>query len=153
MQERMASNITESFIEHNHTSPADRFIINMHSFHNVHLVRAAIPRSLSKVLPLYEDRLRKHAEWAETLREQQTVKRAVQKEKRAAARAKGKEKSKPSQGSNKNPETSVGAPVEPEPDALQGSRKRRRTELDSDEVDTGQDVPGQSDFAMDIQVM
>ncbi|KAF7308303.1 hypothetical protein HMN09_00678300 [Mycena chlorophos] len=40
MQERVESQKTENFIEHR---PVKRYILNMHSFHNPHLIRATLP--------------------------------------------------------------------------------------------------------------
>ncbi|KAJ6563158.1 hypothetical protein B0H10DRAFT_2169224 [Mycena sp. CBHHK59/15] len=65
MQERLASDNTEKFIEHN---PVDRFIINSHAFHNAHLLRATLPRDLLAPIPLFEDRRSKHNELAAQLR-------------------------------------------------------------------------------------
>ena len=35
---------TESVIEH---KPLDRYLINMHAFHNAHLIRAVLPQDLT----------------------------------------------------------------------------------------------------------
>ncbi|KAJ6532204.1 hypothetical protein B0H10DRAFT_1745206, partial [Mycena sp. CBHHK59/15] len=59
MQERVESDNTEKYIVHN---PLDRFIINSHSFHNAHLLRATLPRDLLAPVPLFEDRKSKHDE-------------------------------------------------------------------------------------------
>jgi hypothetical protein len=76
MQERVESDNTEKYIEHN---PVDRFIINSHAFHNAHLLRAALPRALLAPLPLFEDRRTKHHELAAELREKQETRRAKRK--------------------------------------------------------------------------
>ncbi|KAJ7820412.1 hypothetical protein B0H14DRAFT_2372046 [Mycena olivaceomarginata] len=76
MQERVASDNTEKYIEHN---PVDRFIINSHAFHNAHLLRAALPRALLAPIPLFEDRRTKHHELAAELREKQETRRAKRK--------------------------------------------------------------------------
>ncbi|KAF8918451.1 hypothetical protein CPB85DRAFT_1200830, partial [Mucidula mucida] len=52
-QERQDSEVTENFIEH---QPLDRYFINTHAFHNAHLVRATLPRSLTVPLPIVDDR-------------------------------------------------------------------------------------------------
>lgn len=90
MQERCASGVSEEFIEHIHTHATDRFVVNMHSFHNPHLIRSAIPRSLSAPQLLHQDRHAKHAEFSAVLRETQNKKRAARKEKREANRAAAK---------------------------------------------------------------
>ncbi|KAJ6610872.1 hypothetical protein B0H10DRAFT_2193179 [Mycena sp. CBHHK59/15] len=76
MQERVESDNTEKYIEHN---PVDRFIINSHAFHNAHLLRAALPRALLAPIPLFEDRQSKHHELAAELREKQESRRAKRK--------------------------------------------------------------------------
>ncbi|KAF7349602.1 hypothetical protein MSAN_01685700 [Mycena sanguinolenta] len=52
MQERVASNKTENFIIH---AQLDRFIVNINSFHNPHLVRATISRDLWAPAPLFRE--------------------------------------------------------------------------------------------------
>ncbi|KAJ7115359.1 hypothetical protein C8R44DRAFT_629153, partial [Mycena epipterygia] len=89
MQERVESDNTESFIVH---ESLDRFIINSHAFHNAHLLRAALPRDLLAPIPLFEDRRRKHNEFASALREKQ----ATMITKRKAARADAKSSTKTS---------------------------------------------------------
>ncbi|KAJ7731957.1 hypothetical protein B0H14DRAFT_3616062 [Mycena olivaceomarginata] len=66
MQERVESDNTEHFIVH---TPLDRFIINTHSFHNPHLVRATVSRDLWAPVALFEDRRAKHDEFSARLRE------------------------------------------------------------------------------------
>ncbi|KAH9915819.1 uncharacterized protein B0H18DRAFT_939590 [Fomitopsis serialis] len=86
MQERQETTITEEYIEHD---PIDRWIINTLSFHNAHLIREMLPRSLWAPTPLHnsEDRQAKHDEYAAEMREKRNGKRAVQKEKADAKRA------------------------------------------------------------------
>ncbi len=76
LQERAESGQIEACIEH---QPLERFIINTHAFHNAHLIRASLPRSLVSPIPLYPDRQRKHLECAERLRVAQQVKRTAAK--------------------------------------------------------------------------
>ncbi|KAF7358507.1 hypothetical protein MVEN_00901600 [Mycena venus] len=82
-QERVDSNITESFIEH---QPSEEHIINTTAFHNAHLLRRCLPRSAWAPVPMFtpEDRLTKHNELAEQLREKHSSKKA---EKAAATAA------------------------------------------------------------------
>lgn len=55
----------EKFIIH---EPVDHFFISTHAFHNAHLVRAALPRSLTKPIPIYNDRPSLHQRLASELR-------------------------------------------------------------------------------------
>ncbi|KAJ7364499.1 hypothetical protein DFH08DRAFT_920925 [Mycena albidolilacea] len=66
MQERVESDQIENYIVH---GSLDRFFINMHSFHNAHLLRATLPRDLVAPIPLFSDRQAKHVELATQLRE------------------------------------------------------------------------------------
>jgi hypothetical protein len=89
LQERVESGLTETVIEHH---AVDRFVINTHAFHNAHLLRATLPRSLVAPIPLYQDRQAKHTEIAGKLRISQESKRATAKvraadKKRAAVEA------------------------------------------------------------------
>ncbi|EKM48227.1 uncharacterized protein PHACADRAFT_55070, partial [Phanerochaete carnosa HHB-10118-sp] len=68
VQECEASGKEEGYMEHKH-SLADRFIVNTHSFHNAHLLHSALPRYLTKPIPLYPDQWAKHKEQAKRLRE------------------------------------------------------------------------------------
>ena len=83
MQERVESDKTEHFIVH---APLDRFIINTHSFHNPHLVRATVSRDLWAPVPLFEDRRAKHDEFSARLRETRATKAAKRKETAARKR-------------------------------------------------------------------
>jgi hypothetical protein len=74
MQERVESGVMESFIEH---KPLDRYIVNLHSLHNPHHLRKALPRHLTKPVPLWKDEIArkiKHYEFAAKLRADQTTK-------------------------------------------------------------------------------
>ena len=122
VQERIESGLTKSCIEH---QPTDRFVINTHAFHNAHLLRAAIPRSLTHPISMHlpEDRKSKHVEIAQSLQ-------AIQEAKQAASKAKGKQK----QG-----EAVIHESIK---QTQSGSNKRTRLErdeadLDETEMDTG----------------
>ncbi|KAJ6589471.1 hypothetical protein B0H19DRAFT_892628, partial [Mycena capillaripes] len=66
-QERVDSNIAETFIEH---QPLEEHIINTTAFHNSHLLRRCLPRSVWAPVPMFtpDNRLAKHNELAEQLR-------------------------------------------------------------------------------------
>ncbi|KAJ7768675.1 hypothetical protein DFH07DRAFT_769222 [Mycena maculata] len=83
MQERVESDQTEQFIVH---APLDRFIINTHSFHNSHLIRATVSRDLWAPVALFEDRRAKHDEFSARLRETRAMKAAKRKENAARKR-------------------------------------------------------------------
>ena len=83
MQERVESGFAKSYIEH---QPIDRFVINTHAFHNAHFLRASLPRSLIAPIPLYENRMEKHHEFANNLRTTQDSKRSAAKVRAAAKR-------------------------------------------------------------------
>jgi hypothetical protein len=76
MQERVESGLVEAYIEH---QQIDRFIINTHAFHNAHLLRATLPRSLVAPSPLFPDRQLNHFKLAQRLRSTQESKRAAAK--------------------------------------------------------------------------
>ena len=84
MQERVESGFSKTYIEH---QPIDRFVINTHAFHNSHLLRASLPRSLIAPVQLYRDenRVEKHYEIARGLQTTQEGKRTAAKA-RAALR-------------------------------------------------------------------
>ena len=89
MQERRATANTDMHIEH---QDVDRWILNTLSFHNAHLIRQMLPRSLWAPIPLHIDRQSKHAEFATSLRKTRNAGRAAQKaraevKKAAAAQA------------------------------------------------------------------
>ncbi|KAF8812911.1 hypothetical protein BYT27DRAFT_7085840, partial [Phlegmacium glaucopus] len=68
IQERVQSEVSKpnSFIEH---KPLDRSLINTHTFHNAHLIRAALPQDLTIPIAYSEDRVAHHASIATKLRE------------------------------------------------------------------------------------
>ncbi|KAI0741214.1 hypothetical protein C8Q76DRAFT_609125, partial [Earliella scabrosa] len=52
-QEHVESEVTETYIVH---KDVPRFLINMHSLHNPHLIRSVLPRTLVAPVPISEDR-------------------------------------------------------------------------------------------------
>ncbi|KAL0565044.1 hypothetical protein V5O48_016988 [Marasmius crinis-equi] len=60
-----------------------RYLINLFSFHNAHLIRRVLPRALTAPIPLLEDRLSKHVEIAEELHVTLVEKKAETQRKRA----------------------------------------------------------------------
>ncbi|KAJ7239989.1 hypothetical protein B0H12DRAFT_995096, partial [Mycena haematopus] len=66
-QERVDSNIIETFIEH---LPLDEHVINTTAFHNAHLLRRYLPRSAWAPVLMFQadEQLAKHKELAEQLR-------------------------------------------------------------------------------------
>ncbi|KAJ7849879.1 hypothetical protein B0H13DRAFT_1905987 [Mycena leptocephala] len=74
MQERVESDQIENYIVH---GSLDRFFINMHLFHNAHLLRATLPRDLVAPIPLFSDRQAKHSELATQLREKVAIRKAA----------------------------------------------------------------------------
>jgi hypothetical protein len=88
MQERVESNIIERYIEH---KPVGRYIINTHAIHNAHLVRAALPRSLTMPLPLFLNRKEEHVKIASAYRNTQGAKRETNKQKNEERKRKREE--------------------------------------------------------------
>jgi len=80
MQERVESGLSRTYIEHR---PVERFIINTHAFHNAHLLRAILPRSLVSPIPLhpFDERQTQHIKCAEAIR----VAKAIREETKAQA--------------------------------------------------------------------
>jgi hypothetical protein len=76
MQERVESGLFKAYIEH---KTIERFVINTHAFHNAHLLRATLPRSIVVPIPLYQEREAKHIEIAGSLRSMQEAKRTATK--------------------------------------------------------------------------
>ena len=76
MQERVESGLLKTYIEH---QPLERFVINTHAFHNAHLLRATLPRSLVAPILLHQDRQAKHIKIAANLRATQEAKRTATK--------------------------------------------------------------------------
>ncbi|KAJ8502455.1 hypothetical protein ONZ45_g11746 [Pleurotus djamor] len=84
MQERQDSGVTDVVIEH---KPLESYVVNTASFHNGSLLRAILPPSLARPIPIFTDRGAKHLECATELREKNAAKQAVQKAKKDAKRA------------------------------------------------------------------
>ncbi|KAI0685823.1 hypothetical protein BC835DRAFT_1289282, partial [Cytidiella melzeri] len=89
-QERIDSGQTESHVEH---CLLDEYVVNLHALHNAHLIRRAIPRSLTAPIPLFptsQARRACHDELAAKLQAKQNVKdsrAASQKRKRVEEKA------------------------------------------------------------------
>jgi len=71
MQERVESGLIKTYIEH---QSLERFIINTHAFHNAHLLRATLPRSLVAPILLHQDHQAKHIKIAGSLQATQEAK-------------------------------------------------------------------------------
>jgi hypothetical protein len=108
MQERIESGLVQTYIEH---KLIERFVINTHAFHNAHLLRATLPRSLVVPILLHPDRQAKHFEIAGRLRVMQDAKR------KARAAQKKKEV------------------INPENNAALGPNKRKRLETEEEDLD------------------
>ncbi|KAJ7202681.1 hypothetical protein B0H12DRAFT_1243992 [Mycena haematopus] len=85
-QERVDSNIIETFIEH---LPLDEHVINTTAFHNAHLLRRYLHRSAWAPILMFQadERLAKHKELAEQLRGSHSSKKAAKAAATAAAAA------------------------------------------------------------------
>ncbi|KAI0349150.1 hypothetical protein OH77DRAFT_1533351 [Trametes cingulata] len=82
LQERVESSVRERFIEHKLN--VERYIVNMHSLHNPHLIRSVLPRDITAPIPRFADRRQAHAQFAKALRESQNRKQATAAARRAA---------------------------------------------------------------------
>src|ERR1700678_2501199 len=71
----------KAFIEH---KPLDHFLINIHAFHNAHLIRAVLPRELTAPIAYSADRRGDHFSIATKLRDVQDGKREKTAEKKKA---------------------------------------------------------------------
>lgn len=106
MQERVKSGLFTTYIEH---QPIDRFIINTHAFHNAHLLRATLPRSLVVPILLCQNRESKHIEIASSLCATQEGKRTAAKARAAQKRQEAKDNvEQTSSGPNKRPRLEFG---------------------------------------------
>ncbi|KAJ7912613.1 hypothetical protein B0H13DRAFT_2232426 [Mycena leptocephala] len=122
MQERQQSDkIIHSIVHKDDT----RFIINLHGFHNAHLLRKYLGVALTKPRPLFADRRRRHDELSAILTVTQKAKRAATQEKAAATR----EKNKAAKAAGTDVQT-LGAtgPSSEEIQDTQGAQKRSRIE-------------------------
>ncbi|TFK34493.1 hypothetical protein BDQ12DRAFT_763286 [Crucibulum laeve] len=72
-QERLETTISRKSVIH---SPLDRYILNMHSLHNAHLVREVLPRSLTAPVQYHANRSNVHQQIAASLRITGPTKRA-----------------------------------------------------------------------------
>jgi hypothetical protein len=79
MQEHVESDQIEKYIIH---QPLNRFFINMHTFHNSHLLRTTLPRDLVAPILLFSEQQEKHCELAANLREKQASRKAAAAKKR-----------------------------------------------------------------------
>ena len=98
MQERVESGFLKTYIEH---QPIDRFVINTHAFHNSHLLRASLPRSLIAPVQLYENRVEKHYEIARNLQTTQEGKRTATKARAALRKQEAMDIGQTASGPNK----------------------------------------------------
>ena len=84
VQECSRTGLTEAFIEHKSVA---RFLINIHSFHNVHLLRSVLPCNLTAPIPYSANRRADHDELAGQLHGTREIKRKETAGKRKATEA------------------------------------------------------------------
>ncbi|KAJ3792239.1 hypothetical protein GGU11DRAFT_760921 [Lentinula aff. detonsa] len=107
IQERVITERVQQLLEH---TDDDNFIVNMYALHNAAVLREALPRSLWKLVPLYDNRRLRHDELVQTFAITSAEKRANTQEKAQATKARNK---KAAQGagtletSRKRPRTTV----------------------------------------------
>ncbi|KAJ3780374.1 hypothetical protein GGU10DRAFT_397813 [Lentinula aff. detonsa] len=87
IQERQITERTRILLNH---ADDDNFVINMYGLHNALILREALPRSLSKPIPLYENRRGRHDEIARVLTVKQAEKRALTQEKTRITKARNR---------------------------------------------------------------
>ncbi|KAI9062110.1 hypothetical protein FKP32DRAFT_1726132, partial [Trametes sanguinea] len=75
MQERLQSGVMEDVVEHR--ADVERYIVNMHSLHNPHLIRSILPRSLTAPTPRHADREETHRKFAQQLRKTKAHKQSL----------------------------------------------------------------------------
>jgi hypothetical protein len=89
VQDRFETELERRHIEHREPNAPknDRFIINLHSLHNPHLIRQVLPRDLVAPVPLIPqcDRQEYHQALAEAYKEKITVRKKAVSDKRKAA--------------------------------------------------------------------
>ncbi|KAI9068297.1 hypothetical protein FKP32DRAFT_1562016, partial [Trametes sanguinea] len=85
-QERSNSSVMEKFIEHD--LQVQKFVVNMHSLHNPHLIRRVLPRSLVAPVPHFSDRRQAHDKLAQVLRDGYAKKHAAAAARKAAKKTK-----------------------------------------------------------------
>ncbi|KAJ7062953.1 hypothetical protein C8F01DRAFT_1082526 [Mycena amicta] len=122
-QERVESDKSEAFIIH---KPVDRFIINMHAFHNAHLLRATLPRSLWAPVPLFPDRVSKHKEFAAQLRDNKSSRKAQLAERRAGTTKKASNTTAAAAASKKQHKRRRSASAEDAPPAKRGRPRKEK---------------------------
>ncbi|KAI0311552.1 hypothetical protein OF83DRAFT_1166297 [Amylostereum chailletii] len=83
-QERKVTNIPKQAVQH---ADDDNFVINMHAIHNAALLRATLPRILTRPIPYHQDREAMRKQVAAGLRILGPAKRAATKAKGAETRA------------------------------------------------------------------
>ncbi|KAF5376296.1 hypothetical protein D9615_008525 [Tricholomella constricta] len=110
-QERTLSGNTEKCIEH---ESMQQFILNTHTLHNAHLIRAALPRNLTVPIPYALDWTAHHQELAQQLRVTQTIKRTATAEK-AAEKRKGLNEKQPTSSKRRRTGNEVRNELELEP--------------------------------------
>ncbi|KAF7347997.1 hypothetical protein MSAN_01751800 [Mycena sanguinolenta] len=123
MQERVASDKTENFIIH---AQLDRFIVNINSFHNPHLVRATISRDLWAPAPLFENRREKHDKFSARLRETRATKAAKRKETTARKRTRPAPASSDDDELQQQPPRKRGRPTQPTSSGQKAAKKRTK---------------------------
>ncbi|EPQ55871.1 hypothetical protein GLOTRDRAFT_105784 [Gloeophyllum trabeum ATCC 11539] len=102
IQERLETNIVETFIQH---KSKDHYLINTHSLHNPHLLRQVLPRHLTRPMPRFQgenDRREKHAEFAAKLRADTDVKRKKVEDAKAQKQREDKESARMQQADDRN---------------------------------------------------
>ncbi|KAJ7429260.1 hypothetical protein B0H11DRAFT_2167409 [Mycena galericulata] len=127
MQERVKAEKTENFIIHN---PLDRYIINSHTFHNAHLLRATLPRNLLAPVPLFEDRRQKHDELA-------TVLRSTLETKREDTEIRPRKKKRPNSTRRHIPETDTMVPNRSRRQITRSAEAAAMADESDDDMDAG----------------
>lgn len=85
-QDRVKTGKTKRSIQH--INGNDFFIVNLHALHNAARIRKVLPRDLTRPVHCFPDRVARHSEMAEKLRDVQSGKRREAKEKAQAKKAK-----------------------------------------------------------------